>query len=59
MVLEETTYDILISLWTMIQLHAHPDNHRLVLKIYYGGDSEILNYEYERDNDNTSEDDFR
>ncbi len=30
----------------------------MVLKIYYGGDSEILNYEYERDNSNTSEDVF-
>ncbi len=28
----------------------------MVLKIHYGGDSEVLNYEYERDCGNTSED---
>ncbi len=56
--LEETPYDILIGLPTMIQLWARPDYCRLVLKIHYGRDSEILNYEYERDSANTSEDDF-
>ena len=30
----------------------------MVLKIHCGRDSEMLNYEYERDNDNTSEDEF-
>ncbi len=43
--LEETPYDILIGLPTMIQLRAHPDYYLMVLKIHYGGDSEILNYE--------------
>ncbi len=42
----------------MIQLRARPDYYRIVLKIHYGGDSEILNYEYERDNGNNSEDEF-
>ncbi len=59
LILEETPYDILIGLPTMIQLRARPDYYRMVLKIHYGGDSEILNYEYERDNGNTSEDKFR
>ncbi len=30
----------------------------MLLKIHYEGDSEILNYEYERDKVNTSEDEF-
>ena len=42
----------------MIQLLARPDYYRIVLKIHYGGDSEILNYEYKRDNSNNSEDEF-
>ncbi len=58
LVLEETPYDILIGLPNMIQLRARPDNYRMVLKIHCGGDSEILNYEYERDNGNNSEDEF-
>ena len=58
LVLEETPYDILFGLPTMIQLRARPDYYRMVLKIHYGGDYEILNYEYERDNGNTSEDEF-
>ncbi len=41
----------------MIQLCTRPDYYRMVLKIRYGGDSEILNYEYERDSCCTSEDD--
>ncbi len=39
----------------MIQLCARPHYHRMVLKIHYGGDSEILNYEYERDSGYNSE----
>ncbi len=58
LVLEKTPYDIVIGLPTMIQLRARPDYYRTVLKIHYGGDSEILNYEYERDIGNTSEDEF-
>ncbi len=42
----------------MIQLRARPDYYRMVLKIQYGGDSEIFNYEYERDSGCTSEDEF-
>ena len=30
----------------------------MVLKIHCGRDSKMLNHEYERDNDNTSEDEF-
>ncbi len=56
LVLEETPYDILIGLPTMIQLRSRTDYYRVVLKIHYGGDSEILNYEYERDSGKTSED---
>ena len=48
----------MISLPAMIQLRARPDYYRMVLKIHYGGDSEILNYEYERDSGYTSEDEF-
>ncbi len=58
LVLEETSYDILIGLPTMMQLRARSDYYRMVLKIYYAGDSEILNDEYERDNSNTSEDEL-
>ena len=58
LVLEETPYDIGIGLPIMIQLRARPNYYRMVLKIHYGGDSEILNYEYEWDNGNISEDEF-
>ncbi len=58
LVLEETQHDILIDLPTTIQLFARSDYHHTVLKIHYEGDSEILNYEYERDNGYTSEDEF-
>ncbi len=58
LVLEETAYDILIGLSTVIQLRARLDYYRMVLKIYYGGDSEILNYKYERNCGKTSEDKF-
>ena len=42
----------------MIQLRARLDYYRMVLKIHHGGDSEILNYDYKRDNENTFEDEF-
>ncbi len=42
----------------MIKLRAPPYDYRMVLKIHYKGDSEILNYEYERENGNTIEDEF-
>ncbi len=58
LVLEETPYDILIGLPTMIQLRAHLDYYRMVLKIHYGGDYEILDYEYERETGNSSKDGF-
>ncbi len=58
LVLEETPYDVLIGLSTMIQLRARPDYNGMLLKIHCGRDSEILNYEYERDKGNTSEDEF-
>ncbi len=56
LVLEETLYNILIGLPTMIQLRARPDYYCMVLKIQYARDSKILNYEYERDSRNNSED---
>ncbi len=58
LVLEDTPYDILIGLPTLIQLRARSDYYRMVLRIHYGGDSEILNYEFKRDNGNTSDDEF-
>ena len=39
LVLDDTPYDILIGLPTMIQLGARPDYYRMVLKIHCGGDS--------------------
>ena len=51
----ETTVLYLIGLLTMIQIRAFPDYYRMVLMIHYGGDSEIQNYEYERDCGNNSE----
>ena len=58
LVLKEAPLDILIGLPTMIQLRVRPNYYRMVLKIHYGGDSEKLNYEYERDNGITSKDEF-
>ena len=43
----------------MIQLRARLDYYRMVLKIHHGGDSEILNYDYKGDNENTFEDEFK
>ncbi len=59
LVLEDTTYDILIGLPTMIQSRARPEYYRIVLKIHYGGDSEILNYEYKRASCKTSKEKFK
>ena len=56
LILEETPNDVFIVSPTMIQLRARPDYYRMVLKIHYGGDSKILNNEYERDSGYTSED---
>ncbi len=53
--LERTPFGILIGLPTMIQLQVRPDYYRMVLNVHYGGDSEILNYECERDSGYTSE----
>ncbi len=58
LVLEETPNDVLEGLPTMIQLRARSDYYHMVLKFDNGGDSEILNYEYERDCDNSSGDEF-
>ena len=58
LVLEETPYDILIGLPTMIQLLTRPEYCRMILKIHCGGEYEILNHEYERNDGNTSEDEF-
>ncbi len=58
LVLKETFYDVIISLPAMIQLRARPDYNRMVLNIHYGGDSEIHNYEYERNSGYTVEDEF-
>ena len=58
LVLKETFYDVIISLPAMIQLRARPDYNRMVLNIHYGGDSEIYNYEYERNSGYTVEDEF-
>ncbi len=56
--LEKTSYDILIGLTIMIQLPAWPDYYRILLKIHYGRDHKILNYENEGHNVNTSEEYF-
>ena len=42
----------------MIKLRERPDYYRMLLKIHFQGDSEIFNYEYERENDNSPEDEF-
>ncbi len=54
LILEDTPCDIRIGLPTMIQLRARPDYYQMVVKIHCGGDSEVLNHEYERDCGNTS-----
>ncbi len=48
-------FDVVIGLPTVITLRARLDYYRMLLKIRFKGDSEILNYEYERENGNTSE----
>ena len=58
LVLVEALHDILIGLPATIQLRARSDYYHIVLQIHYRGDSEILNYEYERNNGNNSEDEF-
>ncbi len=58
LVLYEIPYDILIGLTVMILLCYGLDYYRMALKIRDGEDSEILKYEYERDNRSTSEDEF-
>ncbi len=49
----------MIGIPTIVQWRARPDYYGMVLKVHYPGDSEILNYEYERDSVNTSEDEFK
>ena len=51
--IEISPYDVIIGLPTMIKLY-----YRLVLKVHFEGDSEIINYEYEREVGDTSEDVF-
>ncbi len=51
-------YDVFIGLLNMVQLRARPDNYRMVLKIDYRRDYEILNYECDCDSGNTSEDEL-
>ena len=58
LVLEETLYDILMDLPSMIRLRACPYYYCMVQKFRYGGDSEILNHEYERYSAHNSEDEF-
>ena len=58
LVIGKSPYDAIIGLPTMITLRACPDYNRMLLKIHFKVDSEILNYEYERENGNTSEDQF-
>ena len=41
-VIERLTYDVILGLPTMIKLLARPDYYRMVLKIRFDGDSEIL-----------------
>ncbi len=42
----------------MIKLRARPDHYRMRLKIHFKVDCQILNYEYERENFITSDDEF-
>ncbi len=58
LLIEESLYDVIMGLSTMVRLRERPDYNRMLLKIHFKGDSEILNYEYERGNGNASEDEF-
>ncbi len=58
LVLEETIYNFPIGLLTINELRACPDYYRTALKISYDGDSEKLNYEYERVNGKISDNEF-
>ncbi len=49
LLIEESLYDVIIGLPTMVRLRARPGYNRMLLKIHVKGDSEILNYEYERE----------
>ena len=58
LVIEISPYGVIVGLPTMIKLRTRPDYYRIVLKAHFEGDSEILNYEYEREVWHISEDEF-
>ena len=55
LLIESSPYDVIIGLPTTIKLRARPDYYRMVLEVHFEGDSEILNYESEREVGHTSE----
>lgn len=56
LILDESACDVIVGLPIMIQLRDRSDYYRIMIKIHFTGDSEILNYEYEYEN--KSEDEF-
>ena len=56
--IESSPYDETIGLPTVIKLRTRPDYYRMVLKVYFKGDYEVLDYEYERAVGHTSEDEI-
>ena len=57
-VIESSLHDVIVGLLRMIKLRAMLEHYRMVLKLHFEGDSEILNYEYEREVGHTSEHEF-
>ena len=58
LLIEISPHDVIIGILKMIKLRARPEYYRMVLRAYSEGDSEILNYEIERELEHTSEDEF-
>ena len=58
LVIESSPYGVIIGLPKIIKLRSRPDHYRMLLNVHFEGDSEILNYEYEREMGHNSEDWF-
>lgn len=55
---DESPYDVIVGLPTMIQFREWPDYYRMLIMIHLNVELEILNYEYEHKNGHTSENEF-
>lgn len=51
-------YDVIVGLLTVIELTARSVDYRMLNKVHFNGESEILNYEYWHEDYHTSEYEF-